>query len=222
MNDTEILARTLYGEAEVNDIEDAQAIACVVMNRVKLPNWPDTVRGVCLQNLQFSCWNAGSYRDRIVAADPERDKWLKECFRIAGEALAGRLADITNRSTHYYATYIKPPRWARGKTPVFSTPAGRYEHVFFNDIDTPPPQTARDALDQQRPLNESRTVKGGKAAAAGLGLQGVAEAAQHLAPAGGLLRDIAEAAPWVALAIVAAGVGYMIWARLDDRRAGVR
>ena len=31
------LARTLYGEAKPHDIQDATAIACVVMNRVALP-----------------------------------------------------------------------------------------------------------------------------------------------------------------------------------------
>jgi len=33
------LARTLYGEAKPHDIQDATAIACVVMNRVALPNY---------------------------------------------------------------------------------------------------------------------------------------------------------------------------------------
>jgi len=40
----DILARTLYGESVPNNIEDAQAIAAVVMNRVKLQNWPNTVK----------------------------------------------------------------------------------------------------------------------------------------------------------------------------------
>lgn len=223
MNDIDALARTLFGEAEAGDIEDAQAIACVILNRVAYPNWPDTVREVCLQPWQFSCWNANDpNRARIIAAQPAGSEWLTKCYAVAREAIAGRLHDITNGATHYHTTYIKTPRWARGKSPVFETPAGRYNHLFYNNIDTPPPQSAAEALEQERPITETRTMRAGKVAAGGTVVAGIAEAAQHIAPAAGIFRDVAQAAPWVALAIIAAGVGYMVWARLDDRRAGAR
>ena len=45
------------GEAEAKDIDDAQAIAHVIVNRMRLPNWPDSAAEVCLQPWQFSCWN---------------------------------------------------------------------------------------------------------------------------------------------------------------------
>ena len=69
-----------------------------------------------------------------------------------------------------------------------------------------------------KPLSESRTVRGGQVAAGGVTLTVAAEVAQQVAPAAGIFRDIAAAAPWVALAIVAAGVGYMIWCRIDDHK----
>lgn len=65
---------------------------------------------------------------------------------------------------------------------------------------------------------ESRTVRGGAAAAAGgLGaaLSDVAETLEPLAP-------ISETLRWVFLAVVVAGAAYAIWARLDDMRTGER
>lgn len=229
MNDLDILTRTLFGESERGDREDAYAIANVVMNRVSLPNWPSSAASVCLQPWQFSCWNHtadnAAHRARIVAADA-RDTWFRTCQDIARQALDGQLPDITRRSTHYYATYLpRPPRWARGKSPVFETPAGRYNHLFFNDIDTPPPSGPREALDQQRPLSESGTVRGGVAAAGGLTVAAAVEVVQQVTPAAGIFRDLAQAAPWLAaaaLVVAAVAVGYMLWRRVDDRRQGAR
>ena len=163
-DDVDVLARTLYGEAEAWDREDAEAIAAVVMNRVRWRNWPSTVAAVCLQLMQFSCWNAGDpNRPRILAVNAG-EAWFEECRAIAQRAVNGDLADITGGATHYIADYIRPPNWAKGHKPCFVSGAGKYKHLFFNDIDTPPPSTAKDALDQARPLSATRTVKGAVAA----------------------------------------------------------
>lgn len=73
-----------------------------------------------------------------------------------------------------------------------------------------------------KPLRESRTVAGGALAAGGVTVTAIAEAAQQVAPAAGALRDIAQAAPWVALAIVGVAVAWMVWARIDDHRSARR
>ncbi len=222
MNDLDIFARTLFGEAAAGHLYDARAIAHVILNRMKLPNWPDTAREVCLQPWQFSCWNQNDpNRQRILNAS---GGWFDACHAIAADALAGNLPpDPTGRATHYYATWVKKPRWAKGKQPSYRVyhPNGK-AHLFFNNIDTPPPATPAEALEQQRPLAASRTVKGGQVAA--IGTTGSAataaldEAANQLEP----LAGMHEVLMWAFIALTLAGLGIMLWARLDDRAEGLR
>jgi|TARA_R110000850_G_scaffold39236_1_gene102001 hypothetical protein len=216
MNDLETLARTIYGEAETNDREDAVAIANVILNRTDLPNWPDTVAAVCMQSWQFSCWNADNpRRQHLLEVKVADSPQYSMCVDVATEVMNGTDDDPTSRSTHYYATYIKAPRWAKGKVPVYETPSGRYNHLFFNDIDTPPPETAKESLDQERPLNSTRTMVGGQVA---VGAQVLNEVAQNIQP----LVAYSEAIKWVFIGVTLIGIGMMVWARIDDRRKGRR
>lgn len=224
MHDTEILARTLYGEARAHDTEDAEAIACVVMNRVAYRNWPGDVGDVCLQPFQFSCWNANDpNRARILKVRPGENPWFDECWRIAEAAIADRVPDQTRASTHYHTPAVAP-RWSRGKRPVYRTVG----HLYFNDIDTPAPADAREALAQERPLATTRTAAGG-AIAGGATVGGVAlesardamnDASGVLAPFHGLLSS--ETVAWALAAAALAGIVWMLWARYDDRRQGMR
>jgi|GEM_PF-1423675 len=220
----DILARTLLGEAEQGDIDDVKAIAAVVMNRVAYPNWPGSVQAVCLQPWQFSCWNQGDpNRTRILAA-AYGEPWFDKCIDIAKKAVTGTIEDPTNGATHYYATWMKaPPKWARGHIETYSTPAGGYTHLFFNDIDTKPPQTAKESLDQERPVSSTRTVKGSAVAATGTAVSAVAETLADTADQiGETGRTIIDYAPFVGLALVLVGLGVVLYARWDDRREGKR
>lgn len=229
--DHDTLSRTLYGEAEAGNAADAKAIASVIMNRVHHQKWPDAAAEVCLQPWQFSCWNANDpNRARILAA---KGPWFDRCREIALTALNSTLEDPTAGSTHYYATFVKKPKWAKGKKPVYRVTHNRgYEHLFFNDIDTKPPATSREALDQQRPLTSSRTMVG----SAALTTTGVA------AVAAGSVQQIADAAPAVSVVsqvaqtaqehpsglliafgiVVIAAALFIAWTRWSDRRKGLR
>ncbi len=81
-------------------------------------------------------------------------------------------------------------------------------------------------LPPERSLVETRTVKGGQAAAAGTVGAAVVEALREtMGPAQDTLFKIApvlDAAKWALLALTLAGIGAMIWARIDDRRKGLR
>lgn len=72
------------------------------------------------------------------------------------------------------------------------------------------------------PLSQSRTVKGGQVAA-GAGIlsvfSGIVDQAQPAMP---FLQTAMFYAPWIVGGLVLLGVGYMLWARLDDRRRGLR
>lgn len=208
------LARTLYGEAKAHDVQDATAIACVVMNRVALPNWPNDVEAVCIQPYQFSCWNTSDQnRARIFKAN---GVWFDKCVEIATQAVEKRLADPTNRSTHYHTPAVKPA-WSRGKTPAYHTSG----HVFFNDIDTPPPVNAKEALNQIRPIGKTDTMIATKVGgAASVGIGAVSQVIETLEPTLPLATTLAKAAPWAIVAVLALALLYIAWSRYQARKEG--
>jgi len=221
--DIDTLARTLYGEAEVNNDKDARAIACVIINRVKFNRWPNTVAGVCLQPWQFSCWNQNDpNRVRILEA---HGPWFEHCKDVARAAVAGQVSDFTKRSTHYYETGIKKPKWAKKKEPVYTVPhrGGRTAHVFFNDIDTKPPETAAEALEQIKPVGSTGTMNAARTGIVGTGVATLAvDAINNLAPAFPLAEKIVEVAPWIIIVALIGIIGFMAWRRIADRNAGLR
>ena len=219
--DLDILARTLYGEAEAGNRDDAIAIACVIINRVNNVRWPDSPAEVCLQPWQFSCWNQNDpNRQRILKA---RGEWFNACTEIAADAISGTLSDITNGATHYYETGIAKPKWAKGHKPSYAVMhRGGTKHAFYNDIDTKPPASAREALEQVNPVAKSRTVLGTQVAAGATLLTAVADNADKIAPAVPVIQSIAEYAPWVLMVVVLFALAYIWWARIDDRKKGLR
>ena len=74
----------------------------------------------------------------------------------------------------------------------------------------------------QRPLGKTRTAQGGQVAASATVLGLTAEAVRQVEPAIPLLQSLLQLAPWVVGAASLAGIAYMIWARIDDRRRGLR
>jgi hypothetical protein len=81
--------------------------------------------------------------------------------------------------------------------------------------------TRAGVLPPERSLRQSRTVKGGQVAAGATALGMAAEAVRQAEPAFPLVQTALEYAPWVVAALVLAGIGVMLWARIDDRRRGL-
>src|SRR3546814_13540556 len=61
----DVLARTVWGEARGESVRGMEAVASVVVNRVRRAIarggywWGNDVVGVCLRPCQFSCWADG-------------------------------------------------------------------------------------------------------------------------------------------------------------------
>lgn len=218
-NHTDTLARTIYGEAEVGDIADAEAIASVVLNRVRHRQWPNEIDAVCRQPWQFSCWNPGNPRLHVLEDVGLDDWWFTICWHIAKKAVAGELEDNTDGATHYYATYIAPPRWAEGKTPCFETPYGKYNHLFFNDIDTPKPRTKAAA----QVAGATAAVTGGAAAAHESGLlEQVQEVTGVVEPLVRIATNLGPNFVWFAAGLGGALAAYLAWSWWQDRKEGGR
>ncbi len=132
----DVLARTIYGEARGEPVRGKEAVAAVVVNRVRrarLRNgywWGHDIKSVCQKPWQFSCWNESDpNRDKLCAVT-SANSVFKTCLRVARRAVAGTLKDPTAGATHYHALGIEPP-WARGHEP--SATIGR--HKFYADIE---------------------------------------------------------------------------------------
>lgn len=126
-----ILAQTIWGEARGEPVSGQEAVACVVINRVRLPRWwGRSVTEVCQKPGQFSCWNADDPNRGKLDMLSHDDPAFATALRIARRALAGVLADPTRGATHYHALAVSP-RWARRHAP--SAQIGN--HVFYNDIE---------------------------------------------------------------------------------------
>lgn len=79
---------------------------------------------------------------------------------------------------------------------------------------------------QKQNLQETRTVKAGQAATAGTVGIGVIQALEEtIEPAKSALLSVVpylEAAKWLLLLVTVIGILTMLWARIDDRRKGLR
>ena len=65
-------------------------------------------------------------------------------------------------------------------------------------------------------------MQGGQVAAGATVLGLTAEVVRQVEPAIPLLQTMLQLAPWVVGAVALAGIAYVIWARIDDRRRGLR
>lgn len=126
----DILARTLWGEARGEPVRGIEAVAAVVMNRVRRGGWwGTTVEAVCLKPSQFSCWLAADPNRAKLERVDEDDRVFRICLRIARRAIAGSVDDPTQGATHYHTRAVAPA-WARGRDP--SAEIG--SHLFYNDV----------------------------------------------------------------------------------------
>lgn len=110
---TDILARTVWGEARGQGRAGMEAVAATIANRVHNPRWwGNGWLSVCRKPYQFSCWNPD---------DPNLPKMLKvdgtdaafvTALAVADEAINGRLADPTGGADSYFDLSISAPSWA--------------------------------------------------------------------------------------------------------------
>jgi len=102
------LTQAVYYEAALESTVGQQAVAQVVLNRVRDPNYPNSVCGVVYQGAErvtgcqfsFTC-------DGSLARAPVRWAWERS-RKVAEDALAGHVAAQVGTATHYHADYVLP------------------------------------------------------------------------------------------------------------------
>ena len=135
-SEIECMAKNIYFEAAVESTAGQLAVAQVTLNRVKSKHYPDSVCEVVYEGPKDA--NGFPKRDRCQFSwycdgkgdEPKnKGKLWNTSHSLAKYVLTRQrdLIDITDGATHYYATYIDAPRWARQKRITTSID----QHIFF-------------------------------------------------------------------------------------------
>jgi len=120
------LSEAVYYEAAREPLKGQQAVAQVVLNRVRHPAYPKSICGVVYEGAelptgcQFTFTCNGSLRWR-----PEPALW-SQAQSVARRALAGFVDRDVGSATHYHAVYVAP-YWAPEL--VKMTQVG--QHIFY-------------------------------------------------------------------------------------------
>lgn len=125
-NDRDIVARTIVGEAAGQPFEGQQAVANVILNRLRSGRFGGSISDVVFAPYQFEPWQ--TRRGELMSISPG-----SPAYQQAGQAIDAALGgDVTGGATHFLQPHTvmqrsgKLPAWAQG-TPVASIGA----HVFF-------------------------------------------------------------------------------------------
>jgi hypothetical protein len=120
------LSQAIYYEAAKEPLSGQQAVAQVVLNRLRHPAYPKSVCGVVYQGaarptgcqFAFTCNGALKWT-------PQAALW-RQAMNVAGRALGGYVDRDVGSATHYHAAYVTP-YWA--PTLVKMTAVG--QHIFY-------------------------------------------------------------------------------------------
>jgi len=99
MDNIEVIAKVVHGEARGESSEGKMAVAAVILNRVDSAQFPNTIRDVVFQTNAFTAVHDGQYY-----LTPTQD-----AYRAAVQALNGY--DPTNGSTYYYNPITATDEW---------------------------------------------------------------------------------------------------------------
>jgi spore germination cell wall hydrolase CwlJ-like protein len=123
----ECLADAVYYEAGFEPIAGQRAVAQVILNRVRDPNFPKSVCGVVFQGFQrktgcqFSFVCDGSMKRR-----PPRAEQAAFSRVIAEQALNGHVEKEVGAATHYHTDWVDP-YWA----PTLAKVTQVGDHIFY-------------------------------------------------------------------------------------------
>jgi spore germination cell wall hydrolase CwlJ-like protein len=98
MAELETMTRTIWAEARGEPSAGQLAVGWVIQNRVKDNRFPDGYAEVCLQPMQFSCWNTGT--PSIPEVRLYEPAWVL-ALETALAVMTRKVDDPTKGATHY-------------------------------------------------------------------------------------------------------------------------
>lgn len=112
-----LMAQVVYAESRSEPYEGKVAVASVILNRLKSPQFPKTIKGVVLQKQAFSCVKGGK-----INIEPDTT-----CYSAVIEALSGN--DPSNNALFFYNPEIATSQWMKSVQKQNVKAIGN--HVFF-------------------------------------------------------------------------------------------
>lgn len=122
------LQEAIYHEARGEVIAGQFAVAEVILNRVDLPAYPDSVCGVVHQNAHLSNGCQFSYACNGRSRSMPEDHARALSARIAQVMLSGAPRELTDGATHFHANTVRPV-WSRR----FAQTAEIGMHLFYRE-----------------------------------------------------------------------------------------
>lgn len=120
------MTQAVYYEAGFEPLAGKQAVAQVVLNRMRHPAYPDSVCGAVYEGSQQRTGCQFSFTcDGSLLKPPAKGAW-DEARRVANAALTGYVDRSVGTATHYHADYVLP-RWAYQLAKI--TQIGH--HIFY-------------------------------------------------------------------------------------------
>lgn len=122
LTDTEALVLTVYGEARGESIEGQVAVMNVIMNRAKTRH--RTIKEICFEPKQFSCWNFSDpnfpilkeLAEKAINSDLPNEGILSQIKYLAAGVLGNYFRDNTVGAEYYMTNALfnsdKRPSWA--------------------------------------------------------------------------------------------------------------
>lgn len=123
IQDMDIAARTIAGEARGEPYEGQVAVGCVILNRWRI-GMGKSLFETCLQQYQFSCWNTEDPNRRYIS----QMRTSHKVYQTAMKALMDAIDDPLRYGpiTHYHAEGITPG-WTKSMHRVIQIG----KHVFY-------------------------------------------------------------------------------------------
>lgn len=115
--DLYLMAQTVFAESGSESFQGKVAVASVILNRVRNPNFPHSIRDVIMQKCAFSCVKNGK-----IEAIPD-----ESCYQAVFSALKGN--DPTLESVFFYNPKTATSTWMKNVNKKNSKTIGN--HVFF-------------------------------------------------------------------------------------------
>mgnify|MGYP002336097602 CR=1 FL=1 len=120
------LTQGIYYEAALEPTEGQEAVAQVILNRVRDPNYANSVCGVVFEGAERATGCQFSFTcDGALAQPPVAWAWNR-ARSVAERALAGHVATRVGTATHYHADYVRP-WWA----PTLNKLTQIGAHIFY-------------------------------------------------------------------------------------------
>lgn len=108
-DDIRLLAHVICGEARGESYQGKVAVGAVVINRMKSPQFPNTIKEVVYQKRAFTCVSDGQ-----INIEPDL-----VCYKAACDAILGK--DPTNGCLFYLNPKVATSRWMNKRMSATTT-----------------------------------------------------------------------------------------------------